>query len=151
MESNCQLLLERLVRFERALLRQEVGQFAGGEMAALLYLAKEQDGVSSAQLGKHLEVSPSRVVAMVKSLARKKYITTRVEPRDRRVLRLLLTDSGRQKVTRAYQRGLEELRPVLEHLGEEDSGTLLRLLARLQDYQQEDNAADWKRAAGDLG
>lgn len=152
MECKRKLLFELLVRGERALLRQEVGQFTGGEMAALLYLATEENGISSAQLGKHLEVSPSRVVAMVKSMARKKYITTRAEPRDRRVMRLLLTDSGRMEVTRAYQRGLGELTSVMDYLGEKDSGELTRILSRLQDYQrQADATADWKQAMGDLG
>jgi DNA-binding MarR family transcriptional regulator len=87
-----------------------LGAFIGGTMQGtgispagigVMRLLAARDGLKSSEVAARGWWTPGTVTAVVDTLVRDGYVERRREPADRRVVRLHLTDAGRQKVEEA--------------------------------------------------
>jgi DNA-binding MarR family transcriptional regulator len=87
-----------------------LGAFIGGTMQgtgispagiAVMRLLAARDGLKSSEVAARGWWTPGTVTSVVDTLVRDGYVERRREPADRRVVRLHLTDTGRQKVEEA--------------------------------------------------
>jgi DNA-binding MarR family transcriptional regulator len=87
-----------------------LGAFIGGTMQGtgispagigVMRLLAARDGLKSSEVAARGWWTPGTVTSVVDTLVRDGYVERRREPADRRVVRLYLTDTGRQKVEEA--------------------------------------------------
>jgi DNA-binding MarR family transcriptional regulator len=87
-----------------------LGAFIGGTMQGtgispagigVMRLLAARDGLKSSEVAERGWWTPGTVTSVVDTLVRDGYVERRREPADRRVVRLYLTDTGRQKVEEA--------------------------------------------------
>lgn len=84
-----------------------------------------------AELARVMHLPPPTVTYMLKQLESIGYIERRAEPGDLRRFRLIVTESGRQAITRARKTAGEMLAKRLESLTTEERACLDRVLKKL--------------------
>lgn len=85
-------------------------------------------GLTVSQLSRELGISPAGVSQMVNSLVTKGYVARVPDERDRRVVRLLLTEQGRDLTARAKEGMCALARKILAKMGEEDASRFVQYL-----------------------
>lgn len=93
------------------------------------------EGMSQHALGQHLEIPPSRMVALVDELEARGLVERRRNPADRRAYALVLTDAGRRVLEQVAALADEHERQLCAALDAEERETLLRLLRRIAAQQ----------------
>lgn len=80
---------------------------AGGEggvsvaQAGVLFALEAEDGMTSSGLARELGVAPAAMTGLSKRMERAGLVERRKDTRDRRVMRVFITDQGREMTTRA--------------------------------------------------
>ena len=111
--------------------QDDVSALMRGEMAVLRLLDDEQRRVSAGDLSRLLEMTTSRVAAVLNSLEKKDMITRCADPADRRRVVVALTARG-EDFCRARRREAErDFTHLLERLGEDDARQFVHLLGRV--------------------
>ena len=110
--------------------QDDVSALMRGEMAVLRLLNDEQRRVSAGDLSRLLEMTTSRVAAVLNSLEKKDMITRCVDPADRRRVVVRLTEQGRNEVQTSFNEAVACLSEVYRRMGEADTRELLRLSDR---------------------
>jgi DNA-binding MarR family transcriptional regulator len=100
------------------------------DFQALAYIA-EFSGCTSAQLAKHLAVSPTTAQSVVERLIDRGYLERSQGIQNRRVVSLALTRAGQDVTLAIRQQDLENCRMILEALGEDRSVAFLADLATI--------------------
>src|SRR4051794_35328857 len=103
----------------------------------VLIRLEEGDGVRMNELADRILFSKSGLTRMVDRMEEEGLVRRERPPEDRRVIRVFLTDRGRERMRAArevHHRGIQ--RHFLDHLGEEDLDGLAAALAKLQDHLQ---------------
>ncbi len=77
-----------------------------------------------------LQVTPAGVTHLINPLEEAGYIERLPDPHDRRIVRIGLTDKGTQTAESLISEVQENLIGLVNHLGEEDSKTLIRLMSK---------------------
>jgi len=77
-----------------------------------------------------LQVTPAGVTHLINPLEEAGYIERLPDPLDRRIVRIGLTDKGTQTAETLISEVQENLIGLVNHLGEEDSKTLIRLMSK---------------------
>ena len=104
---------------------------AGMQWFVLVMLGR-RDGLSQGELIQEYEMDPSRVTRNAKSLEAKGFIRRERAPEDNRVVRMYLTDKGRELLWSKLPRVNEELRRrVHSVLSDEELRELRRMLDSL--------------------
>ena len=112
-----------------------------GEMLMLAELAEQENearvpgqGLTVSELGAIFGTSPSSVTQHVNPLEKAGYLIRRPDEKDRRVVRVCLTDAGREKMRSTQKKMLEESCRLAAFLGPEDTDHLIRILYRVKAY-----------------
>ena len=120
-----------------------------GEMLLLAELAGQERetkvpgrGLTVSELGAIFGTSPSSVTQHVNPLEKAGYLIRRPDDKDRRVVRVCLTDAGRKKMRSTQKKMLEESCRLAEFLGPEDTAHLIRILYRVKAYTDRLNQAE---------
>src|SRR5215468_7201160 len=79
-----------------------------------------QGGVRSARLAEKLAVRRPTLTAIADGLVAAGYVARESEPGDRRVVRLHVTEAGREALRRADEAYLAKLEPILADTGASD-------------------------------
>jgi DNA-binding MarR family transcriptional regulator len=134
-----QELFQLLKQFSR--LKWEKKDFQGlkrSEFEFLVILEMMLDegvtGVSASDLSSQLQITPAGVTHLINPLEEAGYIERLSDPTDRRVVLIGLTSKGRDLAEILIQEGHESLVGVVDHLGEKDSRTLIRLMSTMISY-----------------
>ena len=77
-----------------------------------------------------LQITPAGVTHLINPLEEAGYIERLPDPNDRRIVRIGLTEKGTQVAKALIAEVQENLLGLVNHLGEEDSKTLLRLMSK---------------------
>lgn len=85
-------------------------------------------------IGDLLRITPGGVTHLLNPLEEQGYIERLPDPKDRRIVRIGLTRRGAQAARSLVLEAQRQLVGLIEHLGEQDSRTLTRLLARSIEY-----------------
>lgn len=140
-----QRLMEALVQFHRlkGTLNREPGPPAGekfrhSEVLILFILAKVEhafpEGVSISELSHFLRVKSPTVTPTVFLLEKMHMVQRSTDQRDRRVIRIQLTEEGRRFILLHKERFTEKIQGLVAYLGEEKSITLAGLLNEVYAY-----------------
>jgi DNA-binding MarR family transcriptional regulator len=107
---------------------------------ALLRLLVEQDGLPVTRLAERLLCTRGNATRLVQRLAEAGLVTTRVDDADQRLVRVVLTDAGADRVAAAsaYHAALNERR--FAGLSTTDLATLRELLATVSTLLSKENA-----------
>lgn len=121
-----------------------VGDLTPGEGSMLMHLHMIQaghchgihsvHGARVKEISRMLRVAPPSVTQQVNALETRGYLVRQMDPRDRRAVRVLLTDKGEQAVqdtVTAFQGKVDNL---ISYLGEEKSEQLIELLREVYEY-----------------
>jgi DNA-binding MarR family transcriptional regulator len=81
-----------------------------------------------------LQITPAGVTHLINPLEGAGYINRLQDPSDRRIVRIGLTDKGTQIAEDLISEVEEQLIGLVNHLGEEDSKTLIRLMSQAIEF-----------------
>lgn len=105
-----------------------------GEYGVLNCLVEENGGMSAGELGRRLHVVPGRMTDILKSLEGKGLVQRQRDEEDRRVVRVTLTEEGRQTSLEKREEIHKEYEGLFQLLGEKDVEELIRLLKIVLSY-----------------
>lgn len=98
--------------------------------ALILFSLLESEGSTLTEIGARAQIENSSLTTMVDKLEKEELVERRLDPQDRRIVRLFLTDKGRllgKKVLNASTNFNQKLKGTLEG----DEKTLLKNLAAI--------------------
>ena len=130
-EDNDPLLAPLALAFWRmkGAFEREMGVSAGTWFS--LALLAGEDGISQGELSQRFEVDPSRVTRLAKKLEREGLLRRERDPEDQRVVRMYLTEKGRDLVEDLYERRVRFERRIHGVLSLEEREELRRVLGVL--------------------
>ena len=103
----------------------------------LLKMLDRSDGISQGEVSQEYEMDPSRVTRTVQAMERDGMILRERDPEDNRVVRLYLTDEGRELLAKSPQVNEELHRRIREVMSEEEFEELRRMLVLLAGTMKE--------------
>lgn len=112
-----------------------------GRLLFCIKYGKKPDspGPTVTDLSKLLHVTSPTVTQLINELAGKGLLQRNVDPKDRRVVRITLTETGEQIIQKLGDSLAASLKGLIEYLGEEESRQLAELLSKVAVYLQERN------------
>lgn len=135
--------LEQCINFTLTKAQQTVQQLFKAELApfgitpgqyAILSCLWEEDGQTPRQLAERLSLDSSSITGILDRVEQKGLIQRQAVPRDRRTLRVVLTDKGRVLEEPVNQAILEANKKVLAKFDEQDLENLRKFLYMLNDH-----------------
>jgi len=111
------------------------------ELLVMLAMNLDQDrtALSVKELGHLLQITPAGVTHLINPLEEAGYIERRSAPKDRRIVLIGLTRKGSTFAHALIGEIQEQLIGLINHLGEKDSKTLIRLMSRAVKFFAADN------------
>lgn len=101
--------------------------------AGILRLLRKAAGISQQELSARLRIHPSRLVAILDNLEKRKLVERKANPEDRRLYSLHLTKDGGETLERIGKVAREHQEALLSTLSGEERGKLTELLHRIAD------------------
>ena len=96
----------------------------------VISLGAEKKTLTVTEISAMLQITPAGVTHLINPLEEAGYIERLQAPKDRRVVLIGLTEKGNQAADALILDIQEQLIGLVNYLGEEDSGTLFRLLSK---------------------
>jgi len=91
-------------------------------------------GLRVSEISKKLNVTSPTVTQLLNELEANGLIERKVDARDRRAVRIQLTDKGLASIERITEAFLDSFNGLVEHLGEDESKQLAHLLKKASAY-----------------
>lgn len=99
-----------------------------------------QDGMTQSEIGDQLAVQGATVTNMLQRMEESGVVTRRRDPEDNRLVRVYLTESGREKERAITEQFLKLESTVFEGIGNRDRASFRRILRKLLHNM---GACDW--------
>lgn len=113
-------------------------QLKRSEMMLLMNLNYKEsefpNGISVSDISHILRVKPPSVTAVIADLEQKELIERTMDTSDRRIVRVKMTDTGRQFIRRHKQCMVRRVEGLVNHLGAEKSAALVELMDDTYQY-----------------
>ena len=100
----------------------------------VLNFDETKQAVTVTGIGNMLQITPARVSHLLNPLEEAGYIERLSDPKDRRIVRIGLTNKGTQAAAAVMADVQEKMIEMVNLLGEEDSKTFVRLLSRVFEH-----------------
>ena len=100
----------------------------------VMSLGEDKQAFTVTEISNLLQITPAGVTHLINPLEEAGYIERLQAPKDRRVVRIGLTKKGTQVAETLISEVQENLIGLVNHLGEEDSRTLIRLMSKSIDF-----------------
>lgn len=129
------LLAHQMIRSARKIINEELRSLnlSSAEGNILLHLFTQGQEMSQEQLVEELDISKPAVSRVLHSLENKGFITRQVDPLDRRVQRVRLTDQARASGP-AIERAYNELYAIaMKGISQEELADFLHLFGRISE------------------
>jgi DNA-binding MarR family transcriptional regulator len=132
-------LFQIMKQFPRPKLKQSaIDGLTRSEYELLVMLVINLDGdkkaLSVTEISGLLQITPAGVTHLINPLEGAGYIERLQDPNDRRIVLIGLTDKGTKVAESLISEVQENLIGLINHLGEEDSKTLIRLMSTAIEY-----------------
>jgi DNA-binding MarR family transcriptional regulator len=132
-------LFQLMKQFPRPKLKQSsIDGLTRSEYELLVMLVmnhdKDKTALSVTELSNLLQITPAGVTHLINPLEETGYIERQQDPNDRRIVLIGLTDKGTQVAEALISEVQENLIGLVNHLGEEDSRTLIRLMSQAIEF-----------------
>jgi len=96
----------------------------------VMSLGDDRQAFTVTEISNLLQITPAGVTHLINPLEKAGYIERLQAPNDRRIVRIGLTKKGTQVAEALISEVQENLVGLINHLGEEDSKTLIRLMSK---------------------
>jgi len=128
-------LFQLMKQFPRPKLKQSsIDGLTRSEYELLVMLVmnhdKDKTALSVTEISNLLQITPAGVTHLINPLEEAGYIERLHAPNDRRIVLIGLTDQGTKVAEALISEVQEQLIGLVNHLGEEDSKTLIRLMSK---------------------
>lgn len=125
-------LIEYLIKQEQRgrIIQRKLSEISQGEIAVLVFLL-QKDGINACEISQYLEVNTSRVAAILNSLCKKGYIIRVADDKDKRKIRIYITNQGRELCIQKREETVLNLSKLLEKLGEDDALEYIRIMKKV--------------------
>jgi len=100
----------------------------------VMNLGEDKKASTVTEISNLLQITPAGVTHLINPLEDTGTIERLQDPHDRRIVRIGLTDKGTQVAEALISEVQEQLIGLVNHLGEEDSKTLIRLMSQAIEY-----------------
>lgn len=111
--------------------KDKISESIRGEMAVLRLLGEEKQQISAGEISRMLNMTTSRVAAVLGSLEKKGFITRETDTMDKRRVLVELTDKGSAFHAKRKEEAQQHIQRLLMMLGEQDAREFVRLLKRM--------------------
>ena len=101
--------------------------------AGILRLLRKSPGISQQELSSQLQIHPSRLVAILDTLEKRELVERKLNPQDRRLYSLYLTEAGVLTLERIGQVAREHQDAFLSSVSGEERRILAEILQRIAD------------------
>lgn len=101
----------------------------------ILFCLLESDGLNVKNLAEWLCIDSSAITALMDRLEKENLIERRVDPEDRRALRIYLTEKGRDLAQRIYPIAEEFNRKIKDNLRPEERDTINYFLSNVKNVE----------------
>lgn len=119
--------IHRSQRFHRGGLELERGQ------GRVLRLLNKEDGMSQGELAKKVRISPASLSELMAKLEQKEHIIRKVDPSDKRVQKIYITEEGRKIAETTIKAREDVAEEVFSAFNDEEKKDFERLLDILID------------------
>lgn len=141
-DSLTQEVFHNLALFFRTTTQRQLRQISQGEFFVLNFLLEHGGEALPGTMSSAMEVSSARTAAVLNSLERKGDILRIPDQTDHRRTQVQLTEEGKRRVVQVHKSTQQSLKALLMELGEEDAAEFLRLIRRLVELAQAQDAED---------
>ncbi len=100
----------------------------------VMSLGDDKKAFTVTEISNLLQITPAGVTHLINPLEKAGYIERLHAPKDRRVVLIGLTDKGKKVAEALISEVQERLIGLINHLGEADSKTLIRLMSKSIDF-----------------
>lgn len=139
---DCEVLAEMLVDQTELLFRHGphklIGKNARGECFVLRCLARSKAPLLPSDLSEQSHASTARIAVVLNTLEKKGLISRAIDPTDRRRILVSLTNVGQEYVAVVRTQLREDMKHLLEELGEQDAREYQRITKRILQISQEE-------------
>jgi MarR family transcriptional regulator, organic hydroperoxide resistance regulator len=108
--------------------------------ASVLWSLFDGDGMTQSELGEQLCVQGATITNMLQRMEESGLIVRRRDPEDNRLVRVYLTDTGREKEQQIVNQFSRLDTALFEGMSQEERRRLIQLLTRMVDAMQKLNA-----------
>ncbi|RHW41733.1 MarR family transcriptional regulator [Neobacillus notoginsengisoli] len=92
------------------------------------------EAMKVSEISQKLQVTPPTVTQLINVLEKDGLVERTIDPKDRRAVKIRLTEQGLEVTLKAKQAFRETFLGLIDHLGEEDSHKLAELLEKVNEY-----------------
>lgn len=117
--------------------KDKIGESIRGEMAVLRLLGEKDGQIAAGEISRLLNMTTSRIAAVLGSLEKKAYITRQADDADKRRVLVELTEKGRAFHAEKKAEACRHMQQILMRLGEEDAHEFVRLMKRMAEILPE--------------
>ncbi|MBR3794570.1 MAG: winged helix DNA-binding protein [Clostridia bacterium] len=117
--------------------KDKISESIRGEMAVLRLLGRENRQIAAGEISRLLNMTTSRIAAVLGSLEKKAFITRRTDPEDKRRVLVALTEKGRAFYAERKEEVRRHVKMMLMRLGEDDAREYVRLMKRISEILPE--------------
>jgi DNA-binding MarR family transcriptional regulator len=100
----------------------------------VMKIAEDNKALTVTEISNLLQITPAGVTHLINPLEEAGFIQRLNDPNDRRVVLIGLTDKGTEMAEGLIAEVQEKLIGLVNHLGEEDSKTLIRLMSKAIEF-----------------
>lgn len=102
-------------------------------------VTEDSPGMKTSQIGKIMRVTSPTVTQLVNSLEVHGLVERHIDSRDRRAVRIKLSEKGELQMKKAYTSIMTTLNGLITYLGEAKSRELIKLLSEASAYFNKQN------------
>jgi DNA-binding MarR family transcriptional regulator len=121
------------MRRNRAVFNQKPGEVMVLHFISM-NLNEDSRGLMVSEISENLKVTSPTVTQHINSLEAQGLVERHVDPLDRRVVRIQMTDNGMKYIQRINEARLNMFIGLVKHLGEEESLHYIELMGKVSDY-----------------
>jgi DNA-binding MarR family transcriptional regulator len=99
----------------------------------IMYLLMEESSLPVAEVGKRLILAKAHMTQLVDKLVEKEMVIRETDPNDRRVIRISITEKGKEILDEVYERVSSAFKEALSSLSKNDIEELTTSLSKIRD------------------
>ncbi len=112
-----------------------------GEYAVMSFVAKYHDKTGQkptlVAISEKVGITQATITPLVDRLIKKGLLIKEVSEKDRRAKLLSITEMGNEILNKQKQQEYDKIKSILEHLGEDDTEELIRIVKKISAYVTE--------------
>jgi DNA-binding MarR family transcriptional regulator len=133
-------LIESLFKISRwmkgqAVYRNDICQLTMLQLQTLLFV-KQHNNTPMTEIAKHFNIELPSATSLVEKLCKAGLAERKADPKDRRLVRISLTQQGTSFFEEAMKERLEKTNIILSYLSEEDKEDLMRIVDKLMNKME---------------